>query len=166
MKRSHTIVCYTIAYYYYYTTVCVCLKNISEQQKKIKEGKTFFLYLYFSSRAAAAILQEVGDDGGWHREGVYNTGTLEATHPAAPTLCEISSTNSLPPVHIQSILIEGKKGDLEGESRKYPDHGRSGGLLLHKKGGKESIKKRERQKYNQLIQMYVHNCALTIRLFF
>lgn len=116
---------------------CVCVsKEYQRTTKKIKEGKTFFLYLYFSSRAAAAILQEAGDDGGWHREGVYNTGTLEATHPAAPTLCEISSTNSLPPVHIQSILIEGKKGDLEGESSKYPDHGRSGGLSFTRKGGK------------------------------
>lgn len=111
MKRSHTIVCYTIAYYYYHTTVCVCLKNISEQQKKkIKEGKTFFLYLYFSSRAAAAaILQEAGDDGGWHREGVYNTGTLEATHPAAPTLCEIRARQTPSPCAYSLFSLKEKK---------------------------------------------------------
>lgn len=91
--------------------MCVCLKNISEQQKKkIKEGKTFFLYLYFSSRAAAAaILQEAGDDGGWHREGVYNTGTLEATHPAAPTLCEIRARQTPSPCAYSLFSLKEKK---------------------------------------------------------
>jgi hypothetical protein len=37
---------------------------ISEQQQK-KEGKTFFLFILSADiEAAAAILQEAGDDGG------------------------------------------------------------------------------------------------------
>jgi hypothetical protein len=84
-------------------------KEYQRTTKKIKEGKTFFLYLYFSSRAAAAILQEAGDDGGWHREGVYNTGTLEATHPAAPTLCEIRARQTPSPCAYSLFSLKEKK---------------------------------------------------------
>lgn len=93
-----------------YYCVCVSKEYQRTTKKKIKEGKTFFLYLYFSSRAAAAaILQEAGDDGGWHREGVYNTGTLEATHPAAPTLCEIRARQTPSPCAYSLFSLKEKK---------------------------------------------------------
>ena len=133
--------------------LCVCVKNTSDKQRRRRRRKKrnffFLVYSYIGARPSGGGDFTRAWWWWWLGRGFQNTWS----NTQHRTLCDIpiSSTNSLHPPHAHINIFSLKKNERRIKNKrkrrskkkylasKYPDHGRSGGPLLHI--GEENLKK-------------------------